>query len=81
MQTQRSELWTRVEGEDRVGRLERVALTYALPCVKERASEKLLYRRELSPGLRDDLEGGMGVGVGDGWEGVSRGRGYMYRYG
>ena len=35
---------------------------YIPPCVKQTASGSLLYRKELSPVLCDDLQGGMGRG-------------------
>lgn len=45
---------------------------YTLSCVEQAASGNSLYDRELSPVLRDDLEGR---------EGGFIGRGYMYTSG
>ena len=45
---------------------------YTLLCIKQMASGKLLYSKEFSVVLCDDLEG---------WDVSPRGRGYMYTYG
>ena len=49
---------------------------YTLPCVKQIVGGKLLYPRELSQVLCNDLRSGM-----RGWDRDSRGRGYTYAYG
>ena len=48
------DLWT-PQGKKKVGEIERIDV-YMLPRVKQIANEKLLYNRDLSLGLWDDLE-------------------------
>ena len=56
-------MWTQWVKE-RVGGIERVALTYTLPCVKEIAHGRLLYNTGSSAWFRDNLEGWVWVGAG-----------------
>ena len=43
--------------------------------------EFAIWLRKLKQGLCISLEGRGGVGWGERWEGVSKGRGYMHTYG
>ena len=58
-----------------MGQIERVALIYTLPCVKQITSENLLYTTG-SSGLCDDLEGRIEGAVGE----RPKKEGYMYIY-
>ena len=67
-------------GKQRWEWIERVALTYTWPCVKQTPGGKLLY--SIAPGGQlGALWWPRRVGWGWWWEGGSWGRGYMYTYG
>ena len=51
---------------------------YTLTYVNRYQQEFAVWLREHKPGLCDNLDV---VGMGERWEGDSRGRGYMYNYG
>ena len=71
----RTDLWTQW-GKERMEQIERSIDMDTLPCVKQRATGKLLYSTESSARCSVMTQkGGM-----RGHEGGSRGRGYMYTY-
>ena len=76
-ETQRMDMWVDMRwGEEEGTNWEIRIDMYTLPCVKQIVGGKLLYPRELSQVLCNDLRSGM-----RGWDRDSRGRGYTYAYG
>ena len=65
-------------GEQRVRCMERVTWKFTLPYVKQIANGNFYMAQKTQTGT---LYQPRGVGWGGRWEGVSKGRGYMYTYG
>ena len=65
-------------GEERVRCTARVTWKLTLPYIKQTAMGIYCMAQETLTGA---LYQSRGVGWGGGWEGVSKGRGYMYTYG